>query len=255
MPRSSQPSSLPFYFTGGFDMSTKDIGVFLSIQGFIQMMSTIFAMPLLVHRFGMLPVFRAVVLTYPLLYITIPYLTLVPEAWRSPCIYLILVWKVSSQAFTMPIANMMIKNAAPSKKVLGTIYGVNASAASLSRSFGPTVSGLLQSAGLSIGMLGLPWWFNAVVAAVGSVLCLFMIEQRRKDTDPEKCSPEEEDEEDEEAGISSSQQRVPRDGSDASLIAAGGLEASPPPPLSDHQSSPLLLECLDRRGSKAGIEA
>ncbi|GAB7366856.1 hypothetical protein MBLNU230_g1026t1 [Neophaeotheca triangularis] len=252
MPRSETPPSLPFKFSGGFDMATKDIGFFLSIQGAIQMIATIVVMPLLTARFGSLPIYRFVVVMYPLLYIAIPYLTLVPEFWRSPCIYLILVWKVSSQALTMPLANLMLKNATPHRNVLGTINGINASAASLSRALGPTVSGLLQSAGLSIGVLGLPWWFNASIASIGTVIAFLVVAPTPKSSDPEKPNPPNDDEyervrHDEEAEIALRPQQTPHYASDASYTVARGLEAAPP---TERLSSPLLLAQRDRRHSK-----
>ena len=72
----------------------------------------------------------------------------------------------------------MLANAAPSKKVLGTLNGVAASAASLSRALGPTISGSIQAAGLGLGMVGLPWWITSATAGIGAVLSIAMVEVR-----------------------------------------------------------------------------
>lgn len=179
MPESHQAPNLPFKFVGGFALPTKQIGFILSVQGFIQMFITIFVFPVVNRRLGSVNTFRLVVLTYPILYILVPYLTLVPEQFRMPGIYGVLVWKVTAQAFSFPSLAIMLANAAPSRKVLGTLNGVAASSASLCRAFGPTLSGLVQSAGLSVGALGLPWWANSLVALIGSLLCLCMVEENR----------------------------------------------------------------------------
>lgn len=179
MPESHKAPSLPFKFTGGFALPTKEIGFILSVQGFIQMFITIFVFPVVNRRLGSVTTFRLVVLTYPILYILVPYLTLVPSWMRVPGIYLVLIWKVTSQALTFPSLAIMLANSAPSRKVLGTLNGVAASSASLCRAFGPTLSGLVQSAGLSVGVLGLPWWANSLVAICGSIICLFMVEENR----------------------------------------------------------------------------
>lgn len=88
-----------------------------------------------------------------------------------------ILWKVTAQALTYPSLAIMLANAAPTRRVLGTLNGVAAASASLCRAFGPTLSGLVQSAGLSIGVLGLPWWGNSLAALLGAALCMFMVEE------------------------------------------------------------------------------
>ena len=190
MPESDAPPRLPFWFTGGFALTTNTIGGILSLQGLIQMVATILVFPIVQRNLGTLRTFRMVVLTYPLLYILVPYLTLVPVSYRMPAIYAILVWKVTAHAFSFPANNMMLANATP-KRALGTFNGFAQSSASFARAIGPSLSGLLESAGLSKNMLGLPWWFNALVALLGAILSLFMVEQSRRSFDSEKETHEE----------------------------------------------------------------
>jgi len=159
------------------------------------MFITLIVFPLVNRRLGSLTTFRMTVLSYPLLYLVVPYLTLVPKELRLPCIYFILVWKVTAQAFAFPSTAIMLANSAPSRRVLGTLNGVAASSASLCRAFGPTVSGLLQSAGLSVGVLGLPWWANALIAVLGAILSLFMEEEKRRTFESEKVVADVDDEE------------------------------------------------------------
>ncbi|KAF2718272.1 MFS general substrate transporter [Polychaeton citri CBS 116435] len=186
MPEAEQPPRLPFQFTSGFGLSTKLIGAILSSQAAIQMFATIVIFPIVNRMLGPLLTFRLTALSYPLLYLMVPYLTLVPATLRMPCIYLMLIWKVTAQAFAFPSFQIMLSSSAPSTKVLGTLNGVAASAASLCRAFGPTASGVLQSAGLSVGVLGLPWWINACVATVGGIISLMLVEQRRSAFTSEK---------------------------------------------------------------------
>ncbi|KAI4722524.1 MFS general substrate transporter [Aureobasidium sp. EXF-10727] len=193
LPESRQAPHLPFQFSGGFALPTKVIGFILSAQGFIQMFATLFVFPFVNRKIGSLATFRLVILSYPILYLMVPYLTLVPTALRMPCIYFVLVWKVTAQALSYPSLAIMLANAAPSKKVLGTLNGVAASSASLCRAFGPTLSGLVQSLGLSIGVLGLPWWANSFVAVIGAVLSLRMVEEKRRYSKAEEASLDTED--------------------------------------------------------------
>ncbi|KAK3704904.1 hypothetical protein LTR37_013595 [Vermiconidia calcicola] len=185
MPESDEPANLPFWFTGGFALSTKTIGGILSVQGALQMISTMVIFPFVQKHFGTLRTFRTVVLLYPFLYLLIPYVTLVPQTLRMPAIYAILVWKVTAQAFAFPANNMMLAHATP-RKSLGTFNGIAQSSASLARAIGPSLSGLLEAAGLSHGMLALPWWFSALIATAGAILSLFMVEKPPKATDLEK---------------------------------------------------------------------
>ncbi|KAG9691534.1 MFS general substrate transporter, partial [Aureobasidium melanogenum] len=193
LPESKEAPHLPFQFSGGFALPTKVIGFILSAQGFIQMFATLFVFPFVNRKIGSLATFRLVILSYPILYLMVPYLTLVPTALRMPCIYFVLVWKVTAQALSYPSLAIMLANAAPSKKVLGTLNGVAASSASLCRAFGPTLSGLVQSLGLSVGVLGLPWWANSFVAIIGAILSLRMVEEKRRYSKAEEANLDSED--------------------------------------------------------------
>jgi MFS family permease len=173
MPESNTKPQLPFKFVGGFNLSTKTIGFILSAQGGLQVIAQMFVFPKVQARLGTLRTFRLVIFSYPILYWMIPYVTLMPTFLRYPAIFLILVWKVTTQAMSYPSNAIMLVNQAPSKKVLGTLNGFAASAASLARAIGPTIAGLIQAAGLNIGVSGLPWWTCAVVAILGACVSLF----------------------------------------------------------------------------------
>lgn len=177
---SKEPATLPFKFTGGFALSTKKIGFILSAQGVFQMISQIFIFPIISKRLGFLWTFRFVVLAYPLLHFLTPYLALLPEQLRMPGVYFILIWKVTAQTLAFPTIQIMLANAAPSKKVLGALNGAAASSASLCRALGPTLSGAVQSLGLSLGYSGLPWWVCAMIALSGAIESLWMRDSRNK---------------------------------------------------------------------------
>ena len=172
LPKSDMAPHLPFQFLGGFALPTKTIGFILSAQGIIQTIATLVVFPFVSERFGSLNTFRLSALSYPLLYIIVPYLTVLPAFLQMPMLYAVVVWKVTAQAFAFPPLQILLANSAPSKRVLGTLNGTAASSASLCRAIGPTLSGFIQSAGLSAGSVGLPWWANCSVAIVGACLSL-----------------------------------------------------------------------------------
>ena len=165
---------LPFKFTGGFGLPSTTIGFILSLQGFYQMAAQLILFPIIVKRVGRLRLFRICAISYPLLYTIVPYLTLLSATWRIPILFVILVWKVTYSSMAYPCNNLLLNDNAPSKLVLGFVNGVAASAASLARALGPTISGLIQSYGLKLGYSGFPWWAGALIAVLGGVISLFM---------------------------------------------------------------------------------
>ncbi|KAI9672092.1 MAG: hypothetical protein M1831_001905 [Alyxoria varia] len=172
-PATTRPKSA-FQFLGGFGFSSKTIGLILSAQGIYQMIVQLVLYPKVQGRFGTLNTFRFAAFTYPLLYLLIPYMALLPPALRTPGLFLVFVWKVTHQTLALPSNLLLLNNAAPSTEVVGLVHGMGASAASLSRAIGPTVAGLVQVAGLNAGYLGLPWWTTAAVAVVGAVECCWI---------------------------------------------------------------------------------
>ena len=176
MPESDVPPVYPFKFTGGFALSTQSVGLILSGQGVLQVMAQLGLFPVISARLGALRTFRFIIFGYPFLYLIIPYLALLPKHLRFPGIFFILVWKVTAQSLSFPSIQIMLAGYAPSKRVLGTINGVAASSASLARALGPTLAGLIQALGLSLGISGLAWWFCAVIAVIGITVSCWMDE-------------------------------------------------------------------------------
>ncbi|CZS97233.1 related to E.coli tetracycline resistance protein TCR1 [Rhynchosporium agropyri] len=176
-PANTSGFSLPFKFVSGYGLSTKQIGVILSIQGLYSMLATIFLFPIVVRRFGALALFRMLAISYPILYFTTPYLVLLPDNLRMMGIYAVVIWKCTFSTMAYPANAILLTNSAPSLLMLGTINGVAASTASLSRAFGPTVSGYLFGVGLRIGYSGLAWWCSAVIAALGAFISMRMTEK------------------------------------------------------------------------------
>jgi hypothetical protein len=206
MPESQTPPQLPFKFLGGFSLSTKSIGVILAVQGVLQMIAQLFIFPKVVAKIGPLWTFRITVLTYPVLYCIVPYLTLVPHQFRYVAVVFVLIWKVTNQAMSYPSISMMFLAETPSKKVLGTLNGVGQSAACLARTIGPIMAGSIQAEGLRSGYSGLSWWFCAFIACLGIVTTSY---QRVKPQQPDPADDEVSG--DEEVLLGSTYQSVPQE--------------------------------------------
>ena len=180
---SHRSPSLPFKFVGGFALPAKTIGLMLSIQGVYSMMAQMFLFPFVVRRFGSLKTFRFVVISWPLLYFIVPYTVLLPPRFQMIGLSFCLLWKITAQVLAYPSNAILLTNSAPSMLVLGAINGIAASSASLSRAFGPTVSGIINSWGLGIGYAGLAWWASGIICILGAVESLWLEEvQGRMDS-------------------------------------------------------------------------
>ncbi len=173
-PTSHEPPSLPFRFTGGLGLSTKTIGLLMALQGLYSMAAQVLLFPFAVRKFGILKTFRFVLTVWPLLYLLVPYLVLLPERFRLVGIYACLLWRVTAQVLAFPSHAILLTNSAPSMLVLGVINGVAASTASLMRAFGPTVSGIVYTAGLNMGYTGLAFWVSGLVSVLGAVESLWV---------------------------------------------------------------------------------
>ncbi|OLN88320.1 putative membrane protein YCR023C-like protein 1 [Colletotrichum chlorophyti] len=177
---------LPFKFVGGFNMQTGPIGVILAVQGVYSMISTVFLFPLVTRRLGPLRLFRLLSVSYFMLYLLTPYLSLLPENLRMVGIYIVVIWKCTFSTMAYPSNAILLTNSAPSLMSLGTINGVAASTASLCRAFGPTISGFLYSLGLNTGYSGLAWWTSGAITIVGAFLSMRLTEPRGRLDEPIK---------------------------------------------------------------------
>lgn len=193
-PASNSPIELPFKFLGGLSLSTKTVGLMLMVQGFYSMMAQLVLFPFFVRTFGTLKAYRFALCVWPLLYLVVPYLILLPAKLRLPAAYLALICKITLHVITFPANAMLLANSAPSLTVLGSINGVAASTASLSRSFGPTVTGFLHSHGLKLGFSIFSWWACAIVCALGAIESFWISDEESSGNlnseKPEKHNPE-----------------------------------------------------------------
>lgn len=166
-------------------MSTKTIGFMLAIQGFYSMGAQLVLFPWAARRFGELATFRAAAVSFPLLYFITPYMVLLPKHVHQPAMYACLLWKITAHVIAFPSIALLLTNSAPSTLVLGVVNGAAASTASLSRAFGPTVSGMLQTLGSKLGFVGLAFWVCGLVSIIGALESFCMREGRgRLDQNP-----------------------------------------------------------------------
>ncbi|RDW90165.1 MFS transporter [Aspergillus mulundensis] len=190
-PKSNEDAVLPFKFTGGLGLSTKTIGLMLAVQGIYSMIAQLWLFPFVVRHFGTLRTFRFVLLVWPPLYLLVPYLILLPEKLQMVAAYVALICKITFHVIAFPSTAILLANAAPSSKVLGSINGAAASTASLSRAFGPSVTGFLHSKGLDSGYSVISWWACGIVCLIGAIQSFWM-----EESEPQRLVDEEKPESD-----------------------------------------------------------
>ena len=148
----------------------------LAVQGVYSMIAQLFIFPLAAKKLGTLNTFRLAITLWPLLYLLVPYLVLLPRNLQEPAIYTALLLKMTFHVLTFPSTAILIANAAPSKSVLGLVNGAAASTASLARACGPTFTGAIHSWGLTRGSTGVAWWVCGAVCLIGTVESFWMRE-------------------------------------------------------------------------------
>lgn len=166
---------------GGLGLSVQTVGMIMSINGLIALIVQALIFPLLADVIGVTPLFITVSLLHPIAYILMPFLLLIPSTspWLFPAIYACLTIRNLLQIIAYPLLLILIKEATPSRSVLGKVNGLAASAGAACRTVAPPVAGWLWSLGAGWGCeSGVAWWGSAVVAGVGAVQCFCVLRAR-----------------------------------------------------------------------------
>ncbi|TQW00320.1 MFS transporter [Cordyceps javanica] len=162
------PPRLPFRFTGGLGMEPQRVGAAMAILGVIGILMQLFLYPNLSARLGTVRSWRLSLLCFPLAYLLVPYLSVVPSTvpppaakagfavWLAICGALLV--QVVGRTFALPSMAILINNGSPHPSVLGTVHGLGQSVSSAARTVGPMIGGPVYGYGLNRGYVGLVWW-------------------------------------------------------------------------------------------------
>lgn len=75
-----------------------------------------------------------------------------------------------------PCITILLTNAAPSLKVLGTLNGLATMTSGVGRAIGPAMTGAVFTWGVRHGYMIAPWWLLASIALVGAIPAWFIVE-------------------------------------------------------------------------------
>ncbi|ANB11278.1 hypothetical protein AWJ20_4082 [Sugiyamaella lignohabitans] len=159
----------PFIFNGGLGLKTSEIGVVISILGGVGVAIQLLIYPRLANYLGNAKLHKTALLLFPPCYFLIPYLSFVPaspEYLSMLCTVPLAALVILGRTFAVPPMTVLITNASPSRKVLGTVHGVTHSVTSIARCVGPFVLGNLYSLGVKVNMISLAWWTMAAIVVV-----------------------------------------------------------------------------------------
>ncbi|KAH7304356.1 major facilitator superfamily domain-containing protein [Rhexocercosporidium sp. MPI-PUGE-AT-0058] len=159
---------LPFIFTGGMGMPPRDVGLAMSILGIVGISIQLLIYPIVNTKIGTVRSWRIFLYCFPLAYVLVPYLSVVPSrssppaekdgflAWLALCSVLFI--QVTGRTFALPATTILVNNASPHPSVLGTMHGIAQSLSSAGRSIGPSIGGLLYGIGVRKGVIGGVFW-------------------------------------------------------------------------------------------------
>lgn len=159
-----------FHVNGGLAYSSATVASFISMAGLLSIALMIFVFPRVDTYFGSLACLRGSILIYPILYISLPYLVLLPTSpgWvRFSSVATIFGLKTLASVFSFNDSAILLNLATPSPEALGFVNGVAQTAANGARALGPAIMGIFMGLGERYNTNVLGWWFLALVGITG----------------------------------------------------------------------------------------
>jgi MFS family permease len=172
----------PLDIRGGLGLSTKEVGVIMSVSGIIALFIQAVVFPIVAQRMGTWRTFVMVTIMHPIAYFIVPLLALLPSNLLFPGIYASLTVRHFLSILDYPVLLILLKQASPGPSCLGRINGLAASAGAACRTVAPPIAGALYEIGENIGFTGLAWWAAGFVALIGVVQLWFVSRPRNRET-------------------------------------------------------------------------
>jgi hypothetical protein len=160
----------PIKFAAGFGLPSDKIGAIYTIYGVACGIIQFVLFPKLCARFGVLGCYRAAAFAFPVVYVVTPFTALIESTTlRYAALMAILLLKGFCVIVAFPCNTILLTNAAPSLRVLGTLNGFATTVSGVGRAAGPALTGAAFSWGVERGYVVVGWWVLAAIAAVGAV--------------------------------------------------------------------------------------
>ncbi|KAI0466161.1 major facilitator superfamily transporter [Xylaria cf. heliscus] len=167
----------PLFFSGGFGLNSGRIGTIFTLYGIVSGAIQFVLFPPLCARFGVLNCFRVCVLTFPLVYIALPFTVLIDDVrMRYAALLAAMITKAFAVIIGFPCSTILLTNSAASLSILGTLNGFATTFSALGRASGPALAGVAFSWGVKNNMIGAPWWILGATAAIGAFPVWMIVE-------------------------------------------------------------------------------
>ncbi|KAI0883625.1 MFS general substrate transporter [Annulohypoxylon maeteangense] len=177
---------LPFRFVGGLGLPAKKIAISLAYAGILGIPLQIFGYSRVVKRLGMMRTWRVFMRGFPLVYLFIPYLSIIPSSSSRPApregpfvwiaIFVAQTLMMCSASFVVPSQIVLTNNSSPHPSALGRTHSIAEMICSFTRTVSPVAAGLFYSYGSAHGVTGLPWWIMSGVTLFACVLSYYVYE-------------------------------------------------------------------------------
>ncbi|KAI1868843.1 hypothetical protein JX265_006822 [Neoarthrinium moseri] len=178
--------SLPFHFNGGLGLPARNVGIAMAMLGAIGITMQLFLYPRLSSRFGNVRMWRVCLFLFPVAYIILPYLSVIPSTTPPPsqktgvgiwvALAGVLFIQVTGRTFALPAQTILVNNCTPHPSVLGTVHGIGQSVSSFARTVGPISGGFLFGIGHDHGLIGGVFWSMAGIAIFGLIASFWVKE-------------------------------------------------------------------------------
>ncbi|KAI9784359.1 MAG: hypothetical protein M1816_000883 [Peltula sp. TS41687] len=175
--RSSSSISSRLKFSGGFGITSQEIGFIFTLYGITGMLAQFFIFPAVARRFGILRCFKVCAIIFPLVYLLTPFTALVDGQRRQEqVLFALMMVKSVAAVFAFPCSTILLTNSAVSLEILGTLNGVATSTSALGRAAGPAIGGWSFTKGVAAGYVIIPWWTIATLAFLSIIPVWFLVE-------------------------------------------------------------------------------
>tara|TARA_R110002003_G_scaffold9_33_gene662 strand:+ start:5197 stop:6312 length:1116 start_codon:yes stop_codon:yes gene_type:complete len=180
---SSRTQHPPLHFSGGLGLQPQVVGIVVSAFGLAGIILQVLIYPGLQERWGTIRVWRAALFLFPVVYFVAPFCVLVPLLQRNleqqdSVLFALVKWSAllsvlllfaAGRTGVVPATSLLINDCTPHPSVRGTIHTTGVICSNLSRSVFPPMALAVMGYGLQIGVVGLGFWFVAILALLSIV--------------------------------------------------------------------------------------
>ncbi|KAJ5094372.1 hypothetical protein N7456_010233 [Penicillium angulare] len=172
---------LPFKFNSGFGLDSNQIGPFYTILAVSGVVFQSVVFPWVAQRIGVLRSLRLSSILFPMLYLTVPFIPLIPSPLCNIGVGMLLVFKQALSTCVFPCCTILLSHAAANLGILGTLNGMGTSISAFGRALGPIIIGSAFSFGVKQGYMIVPWWTLAGSALLTSLPVLWIVDSNEEE--------------------------------------------------------------------------